>query len=157
MDADELSRCAVEQDLASPRYRVGAASGRWRMVSGAFPIYVFAVAALRADGGASEYFFRFELSGFPATAPEVNILDPVTNTRLPLAQRPNGSPRVVAAFKEWGEQTVYRPWERKAGAHGDWRTAHPTLAWRSERDLAFILEDLHGLLTSSALASAARA
>lgn len=157
MSLAELSHKAVLKDLASPRFRVGAASNRWRLVSDNFPMLIFAVAAIEACGARGEYFFRFELSGFPTTAPEVNIWDPGANARLILAHRPKGSPRIVEAFKDWGDNTVYRPWDRKAGAHNNWNATHPTLAWRPDRDLAFILEDLYGLLTSNALASAARA
>lgn len=154
MSAEHLSHQTLLRDLASPRYRIGAASKRWRLVSDAFPVVIFAVAATDA---AAEYFFRFELSGFPGIAPEVNIWDCAANARLAQPHRPKGSPRVVEAFKDWGDNTVYRPWERKAGAHNNWSSTYPTLAWRPDRDIAFILEDLHGLLTANALADAARA
>lgn len=147
---------AVAADVASARFRVGVKRGYWRQVSFDFPILIIAVAAVEPDGSSSEYFFRFELTGFPGTAPEVKIWDPKANALLAADRYPKGSNRVTEAFKRWGNETVYRPWDRHAGAHGNWATVYATLAWKPERDLIFILEDLHGLLTSNAAACSNR-
>jgi hypothetical protein len=147
---------AVLADLSSARFRVGVTRGHWRQVSYAFPFLIVAVAAVETDGSYSEYFFRFELTGFPGTAPEVKIWDCTKNTALATDKRPKGSGRVTEAFKAWGNDTVYRPWDRQGGGHNNWATSHPSLAWNSHRDLTFILEDLHGLLTSNAAACSSR-
>jgi len=84
------------------------------------------------------------------------VWDLATNALLAADRRPRGSTRVAEAFKAWGGGTVYRPWDRLAGAHGDWATNYPTLAWNPKRDLTFVLEDLYGLLTSNAAAQRAR-
>jgi hypothetical protein len=143
-------------DLASVRFQVGVKRGRWRQISYAFPVLIIAVAAIEPNGSCSEYSFRFELTGFPGTAPEVRIWDRETNALLDPAKRPKGSTRVTEAFKSWGNGSVYRPWDRHGGVHNSWATVHPTLAWNPKRDLAFILEDLHGLLTSNAAAHGTR-
>jgi hypothetical protein len=148
---------AVDADLRSARFRVGVIRPQWRKVSYLFPELIVAVAAVEPDGAASEYYFRFELTGFPGAAPGVVIWDSSANALLPANRRPKGSPRVVEGFKSWGPpDTVYRPWERTSGAHNNWATTHPELAWHPRRDLIFILEDLHGLLTSNATAHSAR-
>lgn len=147
---------AIRADLDSARFRAGVRRGQWRQVSYAFPIIIVAVTATEPDGGSSEYFFKFEMTGFPGTAPEVRIWDLSTNTLLPIEKRPKGSGRVSEAFKAWGGGTVYRPWDRLAGAHGNWATAYPTLAWNPKRDLTFVMEDLHGLLTSNAATNGVR-
>lgn len=147
---------AIDVDLASARFIVGAMRGQWRKVSYEFPILFVAVAAIDPDGSSGEYFFRFELSGFPAIAPEVKIWDYVANALLDASRRPKGSTRVTQAFKSWGNETVYRPWDRHSGTHNNWAKEHPDLAWHPKRDLAFILEDLHGLLTSNAAAHSNR-
>jgi hypothetical protein len=147
---------AVRADLTSARFRVGVKRGHWRQVSYTFPVLLVAVAAIEPDGSSSEYSFRFELTGFPGTAPEVRIWDRTTNALLLTNKRPTGSNRVVEAFKSWGNETVYRPWDRHGGAHNNWATTHPGLAWNPKRDLTFILEDLHGLLTSNAAAGSTR-
>ena len=140
---------AVRADLASPRFRGGVLRGYWQEVSYAFPILIGTVAAVEPDGKVSRYAFRFELSGFPATAPEAKIWDVTADSLLVLDRRPRGSSRVVEAFKDWGPHSVYRPWERHAGAHNNWNSTYRDLAWHAGRDLTFVLEDLHGLLTSN--------
>ena len=147
---------AVTADLASARFRVGVKRGHWREVSYVFPILVIAVAAVEPNGNPSEYAFRFEMSGFPGTAPDVRIWDCATDVLLAVDLRPKGSRRVTEAFKSWGNQTVYRPWDRLAGAHNNWSSGYPDLAWNAKRDLTFILEDLYGLLTSNTTAHGIR-
>jgi hypothetical protein len=121
-------------------------------VSYEFPILIVVIAGIEPDGKDSEYFFRFELTGFPGIAPESKIWDVATNTLLPTNKRPKGSHRVIEAFKSWGSESVYRPWDRHGGPHNNWTSTHPELAWHPKRDLTFILEDLHGLLISNSLA-----
>ena len=156
MSAPSPAERAVAVDLDSARFRAGLHRGYWRQVSYAFPILVVAVAAIEPDGSHREYRFQFELTGYPGAAPEVRIWDLASNTLLAPDQRPKGSTRVTEAFKAWGGGTVYRPWDRLAGAHGNWATYYPTLAWNPKRDLAFVLEDLYGLLTSNAAAQCVR-
>jgi hypothetical protein len=148
------ARSAVEADLATPRFRAGVARRHWRIVATDFPLVTIAVASVETDGSASEYAFRFELSGFPGIAPQVIIWDTTASAQLAVAQRPKGSHRVQEAFKDWSPpHPVYRPWERTSGPHGgNWAQDFPDLIWHPRRDLTFILEDLHGLLTSNAVA-----
>lgn len=147
----DTAREAVAADLASARFRVGVSRGHWRQVSYEFPILIMTVAAIEPDGSSSEYCFRFELTGFPGAAPEVQIWDLATNALLEQTKRPKGSDRVVKGFQVWPPNTtVYRPWDRHSGAHNNFAKSYPDLAWHPKRDLTFILEDLHGLLTSNA-------
>ncbi len=142
---------AVTSDINSPKFRRGVRRGFWRVVSYNFPHLTMAVAATEPDGKVVEYRFRFELSGFPGTAPMVIIWDFVGEQMLPPDRRPRGCGRVIEAFKVWGEPTVYRPWDRMAGAHGNWNQTYPQFAWHPKRDLTFILEDLHELLNLNAI------
>ncbi len=154
-DVSPAERAAMT-DLGSPRFRAGIKRRHWRQLSFAFPIFVVAVAAIEPDGSSNEYCFRFELTGFPGDAPEVRIWDTETNALLASDKRPKGSTRVSEAFKTWGKSTVYRPWDRLAGAHSNWAAAYPSLAWNPKRDLTFVLEDLYGLLASNAAAHSVR-
>ena len=147
---------AVTSDLVSTCFQVGERRGHWRKLSWEFPILIVSVAASEPDGKNSEYSFRFELTGFPGIAPECKIWDVATNSLLPTDKRPKGSHRVTEAFKAWGCESVYRPWDRHGGPHNKWTLTHPDLAWHPRRNLAFVLEDLHGLLTSNALAYSVR-
>jgi hypothetical protein len=53
-------------------------------------------------------------------------------------------------FQQWDADTVYRPWDRMTGPHGNNASNFPHLAWHPERRLVFIFEDLHGILNSNA-------
>jgi hypothetical protein len=136
--------------MASARFRVGALRGHWRAVTYTFPVLLVCVASVAASGVARSFAFRFELTGFPSAAPEVRIWDLATQAPLAVQLRPRGSARVTESFKDWQYGTVYRPWDRHAGAHNHWASTYRELAWHAARDLAFVLEDLHGLLTSNA-------
>jgi hypothetical protein len=156
LTTSEIEARAVRADLTSARFRAGVARRQWRLLDQAIPIVVVAVAAIKPDGSAAEYSFRFELNGFPGIAPDVRIWDTQKNAALATELRPTGSARVINAFKVWNsDNTVYRPWERQGGSHNNWTNTHPNLRWHAGRDLAFVLEDLHGLLTFNA-ASIAR-
>lgn len=152
MNLPDLAKEAVAGDLASARYRAGVTRGHWRHVSYEFPILIVAIVGVEPDGSSSEYCFRFEFTGYPGTAPEVKIWDSTASVPLPLDKRPKGSDRVTKAFQVWGPDTVYRPWDRHSGAHNNFARDHPNLAWHPKRDLTFILEDLHGLLSSNSAA-----
>jgi len=147
----------VEAELASPAFADGVGAGRWRVIVSAFPTLDIMIAATEPDGRASEYGFRFELSNFPATAPRVRIWDFNANTALAAPARPKGGRRVQVAFQNWSDDTVYRPWERNTGPHNSIAANSPHFAWRPDRTLAFILEDLHGILNLNARAHRVRA
>lgn len=139
----------IEESLASEGIQSGCREGRWRIEHFEFPLLDFYVSAIEADGSSSEYGFRAELSNFPATAPEVRLWDHERDCPPSADNRPKGGPRVVETFKAWGKGTVYRPWDRQTGPHNNNAVSKPHLAWRADRDLSFIFEDLHGLLNSN--------
>ena len=147
MTPEELSRKAVDDDLASGPFRAGVIRGHWRILTYEFPTLVVSVAA-GSSGSTATFDFLFELSGYNAVAPWVRIWDVAKSQVLPPDRRPQGTERITAAFRAWGQDTVYRPWERFSLAHGEWDKKYPTLAWHPGRTLHFILEDLHALLAS---------
>ena len=140
----------VSDDLEETNFLSGRDAGQWRIISYAFPILDFAISATEPDGTSSEYGFRAELSNYSAHAPMVQIWDPAAGALLPVGQRPKGGQRVQVTFQQWGSDTVYRPWERMTGPHNNNASNYPHLAWRPERRLFFIFEDLHGILNSNA-------
>ena len=148
----ETAKQVVAADLRSTRFRAGMATGRWRLLVQDFPAILIAVTSVEPDGRTGEYAFKFELDGYPGLAPSVFIWDVAANMLLEPKHRPKGSNRVQEAFKTWGSNTVYRPWDRAAGAHNNWSRDYPQLAWHSARDITYILEDLHGILSSNLLA-----
>jgi hypothetical protein len=142
----------VEDDLDDNDFRAGVAAGRWRVVKFEFPQMDFAVMGTETDGSRREYSFRAELSNYPSQAPMVRIWDLQKNAPLDVAQRPKGNPRIVNAFQCWASDTVYRPWERLTGPHNSNAGNLKHLAWRADRRLSFIFEDLHAVLNNNARA-----
>lgn len=146
----------VTDDLNDSALLYGCETGRWRIVSNNFPILEFAIAATEPDGSVSEYGFRAELSNYPAQAPLVRIWDFAAKGPLAVEKRPKGGGRVTKTFQHWGSDTVYRPWDRMTGPHNENAVKFPQLAWRADRRLTFILEDLHAILNANARASGVR-
>lgn len=142
----------VAAELARAEFADGEKKGRWRVVANAFPSLDIVIAATEPDGTASEYGFRFELTGFPGTAPMVRIWDFEKDEPLHKDLRPRGYRRIEITFQQWGDDTVYRPWDRRTGPHNSNAANIPHLAWRADRPLTFILEDLHGILNLNARA-----
>ena len=151
------SAARVAADLEEGNFLSGRDAGRWRIISYEFPRLDFAISATEMDNKSSEYGFRAELSNYPAQAPLVRIWDHASNAPLAVDRRPKGGGRVQKTFQKWGDDTVYRPWDRMTGPHNGNATAFPHLAWRPDRRLSFIFEDLHGILNSNALAERVRA
>ncbi|MGF7188229.1 hypothetical protein JOE11_001256 [Robbsia andropogonis] len=147
----------VEADLQDAGIVAGCESGMWRILASNFPTLDFIIRATEPDGSSSEYGFRAELSNYPGQPPMVRIWDHKSNQQLAAVQRPKGSRRVQISFQQWGSDTVYRPWERLTGPHNNNATTYPHLAWRPDRRLTFIFEDLYGILNSNARTIRARA
>ena len=127
-------------------------------VTGAFGLALLTKVfiAIEPDGTTREYGFRADLQGYPAVAPEVRLWNLADNRKPTAEERPKGGPRVAQTFKDWGKGTVYRPWDRHTGPHGNNATTKPQLTWNPSRDLTFIFEDLHGILVSNGRKIAAR-
>jgi hypothetical protein len=138
----------VRQDMKKASFLRGIACGRWKVLSFSFPELYIQVAAVDPQGNPKAFCFRVLVDGYPSLAPDVRCWDFDANASLPASARPQAPHRSHEAFKEWGGHGVYRPWDRNGALHNNWATNHPQLAWHSERDLTFILEDLHELLNA---------
>jgi len=147
---DDPAAGRVASDLAASAVLSGIAKGRWRIVRDNYPLLDFAIMATEPGGEAAEYFFRAELTNYPVQAPMVRIWSPDGSGPLSPQLRPKGGQRVTNCFQAWTEDTVYRPWDRKSGPHASNAASLTHLAWRPDRTLAYILEDLHGILNLNA-------
>ncbi|RUY22839.1 hypothetical protein EN978_34125 [Mesorhizobium sp. M7A.F.Ca.US.001.04.1.1] len=147
----------VRADLEHPAIIAGVDEGRWLIHAFAFPRLDFVIAATEPDGKPSEYGFRGDLTNFPATSPMVRIWDLERDVALAVNNRPKGNQRIAITFQQWGDDTVYRPWDRMTGPHGNNANNLPHLAWRVDRRILFIFEDLHGILNLNARAHRLRA
>ena len=144
------SKLRVDADLQEGDFLSGVEASRWSIISYTYPILDFVISATEPDGITSEYGFRADLTNFPAQAPLVRIWDHKANGPLAVHLRPKGGNRVQITFQRWKDDTVYRPWERMTSPHNANAARFPHLAWRTERHLSYIFEDLYGILNSNA-------
>lgn len=154
---DELAQQTVMKDLDSSAFQSGVMRGNWKVHTFQFPKLVIRVLGTEPDGSRKVYYFRYLLDDFPTKAPWVQIWNIETDQVLLATLRPQGNAQVARAFQSWSDDTVYRPWERKALAHGDWINKYAREAWRPGMTLTFTVEDLHGILNANALVVAAKA
>lgn len=136
---------ALRLHLESGRFLSGAAAGRWRFVSLAFPHVIIGIRA--RDG--IEYGFRFECRDYPRRAATARPWDIEKNAPLTPNQWPGGQSRVALAFNPgWkGGTCLYLPCDRLAiEGHDQWRKDHPALLWDPEKGLCKYLGIIHELV-----------
>ena len=128
-------------------FRCGAAGGRWRFVSLAWP---FAVIAVRAADGI-DYGLRFDCTGYPLTPPTARLWDIAQNAPLATDQWPTGQARVPLAFNPaWKNGScLYLPCDRQSiEGHANWLQEHPSLIWDPALGIVHYLRIVHDLLNS---------
>ena len=139
------------EHVTSARFQEGLARGRWWIVGDiAWPVVLVAVAAAPRDSAPSEYVLRFDLTGYPETAPTATPWNPATEEVLERELRPKGE-RVGHVFRtDWENgKALYAPFDRVAlNSHSDWRTQYLRRAWDSSKDLAWLLQILHEMLNN---------
>jgi hypothetical protein len=134
-------------DLASGRFKVGVAGGRWHIVSLAWPYVVFCVRA--ADG--DEYGFRFDCTDYPRIPPTARLWDIDKDAPLAHDHWPSGRDRVPLAFNpSWKNGAcLYLPCDRlSVEGHANWYHEHPSLIWDPRIGIVHYLRVLHDLLNS---------
>lgn len=143
---------ALRCHLRGGRFQAGVEAGRWKLISLAWPFAIFGVSAAPREGAPSEFAIRFELNGYPNTAPTGGVWDVEAGTTLAAAQRPKGA-RVELVFR-WegggcGPTAMYAPWDRVGlQSHANWAQEAPRLAWHAQREITFVLENIHELLNA---------
>lgn len=133
--------------LAGGRFRSGAATERWRLVSVAWPYATFVVrAADRID-----YGLRFLCNDYPRTPPTAQPWDVDLNMPLGVHLWPTGRERVPLAFNPgWkGGTCLYLPCDRQSiEGHAGWFQQHPSLIWDPAIGIVHYLRVVHDLLNS---------
>ena len=133
--------------LAGGRFRSGAAAGRWRFVSLAWPYAVFGLCA--ADG--VEYGLRFECRDYPQTPSTGRLWDIELDAPLAFNKWPTGRERVLLAFNpDWKKGfCLYLPCDRQSiEGHMNWYQEHPSLVWDPTLGIVHYLRIAHDLLNS---------
>jgi hypothetical protein len=139
--------------VAGGRFRAGVAAGQWRLIELSWPFALIAVSAAERPGGPSEFVIRFELAGYPATAPTGGLWDTGSGKSHPDERRPKGE-RAGSLFRTdgWtgGPLAMYAAWDRLGlQAHPDWAQTHRLQAWNATREISFILSRVHEVLNAN--------
>ena len=153
----------LDAHLESVRFWAGVEVGRWHILHYAFTELVVRVTGSAVDASwQSTMDFQLICDGFPAKPVFAQRWDTVARTRPPPPDQ--GPPGVIDALKTWNCDSdsslyggIYRPWQRHAAAHNNWTTLRPHLAWRRDRHLTFVMEQLYELASEQAAWEAARA
>lgn len=143
---------AVREHLAGGRFRAGAAARRWRLLSLSWPHALIAVSAAQRENSPTEWVVCFELTGYPHVAPTGGLWDVDTKASLTHDRRPKGTRAAqLFRFDGWagGATAMYAPWDRVGlQAHPEWATTYRLQAWNPSRDLSFVLDQIHEVLTA---------
>jgi hypothetical protein len=139
---------AFSASLKLPVFRMGAADGRWNMISVEWPIALIEVTA-----SVGTYVLRFELSGYPAQPPTAQLWDVDAKARLGDACWPGSKGgRVREVFRrDWQNGTaLYLPCDRiTIATHPGWVTQMPAKLWRPDGSIVQYLEAVYELLNSA--------
>src|SRR5581483_10491403 len=148
-----ISRQTLDAQLDSVRFTEGIERGRWTILRYAFP-HLYVRVTAKTPGTTFSQDFHLECEGFPDPGPFVErwaFADtPSFGSRPPKPE--TGSPGFVDALKDWEPTNgvhggIYRAWQRHAATHGDWASKRPDEAWRRDRTLTFIMEQLYALVS----------
>lgn len=142
--------------LQSGAYEVGAAKGMWGNADPTpnCPTWPFAfiwVAAGSKPGSPDRYTFRFDLTGYSASAPLALLWDMERNSRLAHEHWPKGKGHIPTIFNPaWRGQSLYAPCDRGAelGGHSNWAIEHRAYYWRPTFTIVKYLQFLYDILQS---------
>jgi hypothetical protein len=154
--ADESLRpdhITLEEDLRSAKFLAGVDEGRWLVLAKVLPdLYVRVRGRDPETKVAFEHDFHLRCDCYPEVGPFVERWDYALNCRP--AAPSIGSPGFVDAMKDWGEAAahggIYRGWQRFAASHNEWARMRPDQAWRRDREISFIMEELYALVAEQA-------
>ena len=139
---------ALRAELDSPRFEVGVLRSRWRFHNLNWPHLLLSVVA--RDG--IWFGFRCECSQFPSKPPDVQLWDVMHDQPLVHADFPqvNGGPAAKIFRTDWENgQHIYHPMDRKAtDSHPDWKNTLRIKAWKPDRGIVQLLEELYAVLHS---------
>lgn len=140
---------AFDSDLGGVHFQAGQDRGDWRLVQIDWPHAIFAISAAAREGAPSEYFLRFDVTGYPH-GPTACPWDLEQGTVLVAEHRPKGERAGWAFRADWNSGTaLYVPWDRVAvDGHPDWPARHSGDLWDSAVGIASYLSKVHELLNA---------
>lgn len=147
-DFMSIDERVLRQHIGSPAFTVGVAQKKWRIIGDLkWPHVLIAIAAAPRETGPPEFFFRFDLTDYPASPPTATLWNYQSADVLEEHLRPKGGRAQNVCRIVWSEPCLYAPFDRVAlTRYPDWPQQFPNHAWNADRDLAWVLRYLHELL-----------
>ena len=149
-------KALFHQHVHEPGFQGGVDRGDWGLLHDGsdypdWPITILFVRAASKPGKPDRYYFRFDLTHYPGSAPTARPWDIDKNAPLDIAQWPRGNKLVSFTFNYgWNIAALYAPCDRMAMVgHEAWRMQFPELWWQSSFTVTIYLAFLHQLLNSS--------
>lgn len=146
----------LHQHVNDADFQTGVDNGRWGISNEnseypTWPVIIIWIKATPKTNGPERFYFRFDLSGYPSSAPTACPWNIETSTRLDNGSWPKGSRFVSNTFNPgWNPAALYAPCDRIAmQGHDGWRTQFPDLWWQPSFKITVYLNFLHRLLNSS--------
>ena len=149
-----LDREAFRKHLTEAPFQLGIDKGRWEIADmdnfPAWPYVIIRIYARPKESGPSYYSFRFDLTGYPSSAPNACVWDEDKSEILENSRWPKGSMYVSKVFNPaWRRDALYSPCDRHAiPGHDGWRVDFPEYYWRPEFTIVKYLQFIYGLLNS---------
>jgi hypothetical protein len=143
---------AFRAHTSAGRFPAGVDAGQWRLISIGWPLATIAVSAAPRAGAPDEYFFQFELGGYPNVGATARVWSPVENRLATEPERPKVNfPGLPSPFRsDWmNGSALYLACDRiAASSHPDWAVAHAGDLWEPKEGinkyLIRVYEILHG-------------
>lgn len=139
------------EHLEAGPFQSGVDRGRWRLDSINWSHTVIAVSAAPRPNAPDEFFFRFELSNYPAAPSTAQPWNAETSAPLEANKWAAGGGRVLLAFNpEWkGGSCLYLPCDRQSiEGHEIWIQQHPEMIWSPDGDITQYLRIIYDLINS---------
>ncbi len=139
------------EHLEAGPFQSGIDRGRWRLNSIEWSHAVVAISAAPRPKAPEEFFFRFELSNYPASPPTAQPWNAQLNAALEAGKWAAGNGRLQLAFNpDWkGGSCLYLPCDRQAiEGHDAWLHQHPEMIWSPDGDITQYLRIIYDLIHS---------
>ncbi|MCW3122609.1 MAG: hypothetical protein JWQ38_2101 [Flavipsychrobacter sp.] len=149
---------AFIRDVEKVDFQTGITEGSWGIEDDhpqypSWPIVFIWIKASPKENHPNKFYLRFNLEGYPSTAPTACLWDMQLNTQLHESKRPRGDRYVSAVFHSGMTlgNALYLPCDRVAmvGHESTWRDSQSNLWWKSTFTIIKYVGYVHFLLTSA--------
>ena len=145
------------QHTKKAEFIIGVEKGHWGIVGedpqcSTWPLVYLWVSAPERGNGSHRYYFRFDLTGYPAQAPTACPWDMQKGHKLAYEEWPGGGSIVNTVFRtDWNNgNSLYAPCDRLADlpGHPDWANTHTDFYWNSTRTIVTYLNFIYETINS---------